>query len=77
MNNRTCVICKKKDVKEEFIRFCVINTPSLTNPNLFKKEIALDINSILQSRGYYFCKDNPICESSLNTWLKRNKKIKG
>lgn len=57
---RTCVICKQKRYKEDFIRIVIMN-----------KNLIFDINQNLQDRGYYICNHNK-CLKKINKWCKKN-----
>jgi len=44
---RTCVICRRKTVKKQLIRFILLSS-----------EIVFDLNCDVEKRGYYVCDDN-------------------
>ena len=63
---RMCVICRKRMIKENLLRFVIID-----------KEIVYDFNNKIQERGYYVCYDKE-CRNNINKWLKKkNKKSNG
>jgi predicted RNA-binding protein YlxR (DUF448 family) len=63
---RMCVICRKRNVKLNLLRFVII-----------EKEIVFDFQNKIEARGYYVCKDNK-CINSIYKWLKKkNKKNNG
>jgi len=56
---RSCVICKKKTVKGNLLRFILLDDESI-----------LDLNNKISSRGYYVCNENS-CIEKLDKWLRR------
>ena len=58
---RTSVICRKKNLKENLLRFVIIHG-----------EIVFDTKKTFQQRGYYVC-DNNECLGRLKKWLKKKK----
>ena len=61
---RSCVICKNKTVKENLLRFTLLDD-----------EIIFDLNNKISSRGYYVCDEN-LCIEKLDKWLKRKNRKK-
>ncbi|MCF7793104.1 MAG: DUF448 domain-containing protein [Candidatus Cloacimonetes bacterium] len=62
---RTCVICRQKKEKYNFLRFIVV-----------KGSPIFDLKQKLQQRGSYVCDDND-CLSKLKRWIsKKGRKIK-
>ena len=59
---RSCVICRKKNLKEKLIRFVVI-----------KNQVVFDLNNKIWQRGYYVCNNNN-CIKKLEKWIKKQKK---
>ncbi len=59
---RTCVICKKKEIKDKLIRFVAKN-----------QEVLLDEMGILPGRGAYLCME---CFPKLKESLKFQKKLR-
>ncbi len=58
---RICVICKKKDYKENLLRFVII-----------EGGIIFDIKQRLHQRGYYVCDENQ-CIQKLEKWKKKKR----
>jgi uncharacterized protein len=56
---RTCVICRKKLVKSELLRFAILD-----------KEAVFDMGNTFPDRGYYVCDDNN-CLMEIDKWLKK------
>jgi len=61
---RTCVICRRKELKEQSIRFIMM-----------KKNFIIDNTQNLPSRGYYLCNNN-YCILKLDKWLNKYSKKK-
>ena len=57
---RSCVICRQKKEQKSLLRFVIIN-----------KEIVIDINKKISSRGYYLCDENE-CIGKSEKWLKKS-----
>ncbi len=63
---RMCVICRNRMIKENLLRFVIIN-----------KEIVYDFNNKIEARGYYLCRSKK-CRTNIHKWLKKkNKKNNG
>jgi predicted RNA-binding protein YlxR (DUF448 family) len=58
---RTCVICRKKDLKKNLLRFVIING-----------EPVYDIKKVIAQRGFYVCDDN-VCIGKVKKWIKKRK----
>jgi|GEM_PF-3104153 len=65
MNNRTCVICKKKAQTISLCRFVLLD-----------EEIVFDLKHKIHSYGYYFCKDSFDCLNRLPKWATKKKKLR-
>lgn len=44
---RTCIVCKKKSVKDQLMKFVLLDS-----------EIVFDLNCDMKGHGYYVCDDN-------------------
>ena len=59
---RTCVICRKKLVKTDLLRFAILD-----------REAVFDMENQFPDRGYYVCNNND-CLLEIDKWLKKKNK---
>lgn len=62
---RTCVICRRKQNKNDLLRFVI-----------WRKQPVFDLTGNLQARGFYVCDENS-CLEKIDRWVIRKKRKDG